>query len=85
VAGIDRHLEDEALDFSQDSRSPRNALRAPIVSVRDQFPIPAKQRFGGDNGRYLAETTPTDRLRPPSESAALGVGEAKALSTELLS
>jgi len=40
---LERHPNDEALDFSIDSRTSGPSLRAPVVLRRDQLAVPAEQ------------------------------------------
>jgi hypothetical protein len=77
---VDGHLYDEMLNLTLDPWPTWTAPRASIVFLRDQLPIPAKERIWGNHGGNLAEPAPSNGLRPASQPAALGVGEADALS-----
>ena len=81
---VSSHLDDETLDLAGNSRSPGAALRASIVLLRDELPVPAKQRVRRDDGRDFSESRSPDRMSVPRKSASLCIRESNSSSAELL-
>ena len=82
---VSSHLEDQPFDLRRFPRPTRSTLLGPIVLLRDEFPVPSKQRIGGDERADLNELSTTHFLRSLSETPTLNIREAKALSAQLLS
>jgi hypothetical protein len=81
---LDRHPNDQALDFTVDSGPTRPPLRAPIVFPGDQLANPAEQRFRRDDGGDPSEAATTKALRVSRQSTPLGIREPQAFPVELL-
>ncbi|MCP3995557.1 MAG: hypothetical protein GY722_10890, partial [bacterium] len=52
--------------------------------LRDELPVPAEDRVGGDHRGNLGEGASADRLAPDSQPATLIIGEPETSATELL-
>src|SRR5262249_9966684 len=52
---VARHLEDPSLDLAIDPWATRTALRAPVVLLGHELPVPAQQRVRGDDRGEFAE------------------------------
>ena len=79
------HPDDELSDVLGGPRTPRTPAPATVVLPRDELPVPAQDRVWRDDAGNVFERLPADRLAPDGEAAAVGVGQSKTTSAELLS
>ena len=78
------HANNEVTDLLRFAWSTGTTLRAPIILLRDKFPVPPKQSVWCDEGREFLEHVTADLLRLRCQSAPLSVGEEKTLVADLL-
>ena len=61
------------------------AVGAAVVLRGDQSPVPAKDRVRGDDAGHLGQGPPAEGLAPPGQSTALGIGQVKRATAQVLS
>lgn len=79
------HAKHERADRVVDPRASGTTLGAAIVLPGDELMVPAQNRIGGDDPRYLAQSLSAQGFVLGSEATTLSIGEAKTMPSELLS